>query len=113
MSLRTQRTGTPLPCRKTSALKRQARRERFRRSEEETESRPNPPGASSARGFELCVKVAEVSGAREAFIRNQSVKALREDCGTSAKRIPTRPLESCHITSPESLISVTRPGRLN
>src|SRR5207249_7774267 len=97
MSLSTQRLGTVLHWRKTSAPRRQAWRDCTRRFEGESSS-PTAverffTGGAAAFKDGACSKACD-------FI--QSIKTRREACGTSAKRMPTRPEVSCHTTSPES-----------
>jgi hypothetical protein len=42
-----------------------------------------------------------------------SFMVRREVCGTSTKRMPTRPEESCHTTSPDRRTEDFSPGKLN
>ena len=116
MSVSVQRLGTFSPHWKTSALKRQARRELPRRLDAGRE-RPCPVTVcfrgSAAFSTCSCGTGCSACFCCTSAILIHSVSARREACGTSAKRMPTRPEASCQTTSPESRIGDRFAGRLN
>src|SRR5579863_7127289 len=116
MSIKVQRVGTLLLTRKTSAPRQQARRERLRRSPEETDSKPRPAESLKFRSFApvgICGSAGTGSDDDARFACSQSFSTRREVCGTCEKRIPTRPDESCHMTSPDNRISEVLCGGEN
>ena len=79
-----------------------------------------PQSGQPGRDWVLTGALGATSGASRSAVSSRarlplihSFRVRREVWGTSTKRIPTRPEESCHTTSPESRTADFPPGKLN